>query len=328
MERDRRSRLVSLSALATVAMAVPVMALTSAIMKSEGFLKLPSPVKYATLSELPARAELLFKGLRALFNGYLGESATPGTLHPELGVASDIVMSAALLTLLVFGIRTGVKFVWSGMRRRNAHTSTQLARSLHVVYWVTSALTACGAFWVAGEGPTTTHESYYATVIFSVAAVLPLLLSTPSLARYLIPAGASIFFIASFVGLTNDYVNISDSIARSAQSITRIARENHVRFGYSNWGDASSLTWGTHERVVVRPLAECATPQGLGLCPGFQAYVPSWYVPQERHTFLLVEANGIEIRSLPPGLGKPLAVYNFESIQMYIYPYDIASRLA
>jgi hypothetical protein len=325
-QRDRRSRLLALSALSTAAVVVPVAKLTSSIMKSEGFVKLPSPIKVATLAELPSRAELLFKGLKALFNGFLGPEA-PGALHTELGIASDIVMSAALLTLIVVGVRTTVRFLWAGLRRANAHTPAELARSLHIIYWVSSAAIACGAFWIAGEGPTTTHESYYATAIFSVAAVIPLLLSTRSPARWLIPAGASVFFAASFVGLTGDYVNASAATARNAKNIMRIAEANHVQAGYSNWGDASSLTWGTHNRLVVRPLSECPNPAGVNLCPGFQAYVPSWYIPQRRHTFLLVEANGIEIRSLPEGLGPPLARYSFESIQMYIYPYDIASRL-
>jgi hypothetical protein len=326
LRRDRRSRLVSLSALATVAVAIPIAGLTTATMHSLGYLTLPAPVHVAALSELPARAQLLFKGLKALFNGYLG-TAKPGTLHTPLGIASDIVMSAALLTLLVIGVRTTARLISSGLRGQSTQTPTQMARSLHVIYWVTSAATACGAFWIAGEGPVTTHESYYATAIFSVAAVIPLLLSTSSLARRLIPVGATVFFAASLVGLSNDYVNISATLARSAKTITKIAAANHVQVGYSNWGDSSGLTWGTHGRVIVRPLVECLGPRGVELCPGFQSYVPSWYVPQQRHTFLLIDANETEIRAAPESLGRPLAVYTFESMRMYIYPYDIASRL-
>jgi hypothetical protein len=100
-----------------------------------------------------------------------------------------------------------------------------------------------------------------------------------------------------------------------------------VQVGYSNWGDSSGLTWGTHERVIVRPVVECVGPDGLELCPGFQAYVPSWYIPGQRHSFLLIDADEPEIRSVPAYLGKPLEVYAFESMRMYIYPYDIASRL-
>lgn len=324
-QRDRRSRLLALSAIVTIAVAIPVERFTAALMKSEGFLILPSPIHHASLSELPARAELLFKGLKELFNGYLGTEA-PGTLHTALGIASDIVMSAALLLLVILAVVVAVRLIWSGVHKKPTRTPLQLARPLHIIYWVSAAAVPSAAFWIAGEGPQTTHESYYATAIFAVAAIVPLVVNARSPARRLIPIGVSLLFTASLVGLSNDYVNITKVLSTSAKSISRIARANHVQVGYTNFGDASGLTWGTHNRLLVRPVEDCSNPEGANLCPGFQAYVPSWYVPQPRRSFLLVDDNGIEVRSLPPGLGKPLASYSFESMQMYVYPYDIASR--
>jgi hypothetical protein len=326
MRRDRRSRLLALSALSTVAVAIPIAKLTASIMRSLGYRTLQAPVKRAALSELPARAKLLFKGLKALFNGYLG-TEKPGALHTELGLASDVLMCAALLAVIVIGLVTTVRFISSGLRKRSTQPAGELARSLHIIYWLGAAAIPCAAFWVAGEGPVTTHESYYATAIFSVAAVVPLLLPTGPLARGLIAVGTSIFFAASLVGLSENYVNVSATLARNATTLTKLAQANHVQFGYSNWGDSSGLTWGTHGRVTIRPVVECETQQGVGLCPGFQALVPSWYVPQQRRTFLLLDTNEPEITSVPALLGKPIAAYSFESMRMYIYPYDIASRL-
>jgi hypothetical protein len=325
MRRDRRSRLVALSALVTVAVAIPTAKLTASIMGSLGYVTLKTPVQRATLSELPARVKLLFKGLKALFNGYLG-TERPGVLHTEFGLASDVVMCAALLALLVIGIRTTVRFISSGLRKRGTRPAGELARSLHIIYWLGAAAIPCAAFWVAGEGPVTTHESYYATAIFSVAAVVPLLLSTGPLARGLIAVGTSIFFAASLVGLSDDYVNVSATLARDATTLTKVAEANHLQFGYSNWGDSSGLTWGTHGRVTIRPVVECETAQGIDLCPGFQAFVPSWYVPQQRRSFLLLDSNEPEVSSAPASLGRPIATYSFESMRMYIYPYDIAWR--
>jgi hypothetical protein len=332
LRRERRSRLLSLSALSTVAVAIPVAKLTSTTMGSLGYQTLPTPVKIAALSELPARAKLLFLGLKQLFNGYLGTEG-PGTLHSELGFASDVVMSAALLALVVLGTRTTARFIFSGLRRASAQgtsqpvrTSMQLPRSVHVIYWFASAATACGAFWLAGEGATATHYSYYGTVVFSVAAVIPLALSCASPTRWLIPAGAAIFFTGSLVGLTSNYLDIASGLVSVGPKITKIARANGVQAGYSNWTDASGLTWGTHYRVTVRPVVECASPQAVTLCAGFQAYIPSWYTPRQRRTFLLVEPNGVDLSSPPAILGKPLAEYTVESMHMYIYSYDIASR--
>jgi hypothetical protein len=76
----------------------------------------------------------------------------------------------------------------------------------------------------------------------------------------------------------------------------------------------------------VRPLMACPNPAGAELCPFYLVAVPSWYVPQRRRTFLLVDSEEPWVSSLPRGLGKPLAAYAFGAMHMYIYPYDIASR--
>jgi hypothetical protein len=328
LRRERRSRLVALSVLVTVAVAIPIAELTSSIMHSLGYLKVYTPAKAVPLSELPERAKLLFKGLEALFNGYLG-SQRPGTLHTELGIASDVVMSVALLTLLVLGAGTAVRFLSSGLRKGNVRTSTELARSLHLVYWVSSAVAVCGAFWVAAEtgGGTNLHESYYGTILFSVAAVIPVLLLTAPRARSLIAAGVSIIFLASLVGLTGNYVATPGWIARDAPIITKIAQATHVTAGYGGYAEASNLTWNTHGRVTVRPVMVCANPYGANICPFYLVAVPSWYVPHTRPTFLLVDSEETWLSSLPAGLGKPLTVYAIGALRMYIYPYDIASRL-
>ncbi len=328
IRRERRSRLVAASAIVTLAVAVPVGKLTTSVMHSLGFATLELPAKVVPLSELPERAGLLFRGLKALFNGYLGPGR-PGTLHAELGVASTIVMSAALWALVVVGAVTVTRFVWSGLRKDASQTPLQLARSLHVIYWVGSAAAACGAFWIAGEtgGGTNLHESYYATTIFSVAAIVPLLLRGRSPAHLLIPMGASIFFLASLVGLTSNYMTVFPWVAHAEPTVAKIARANHVTVGYGGYWVGSSMTWNSDGQLRVRPLMECSNPQGTDLCPFYMAAVPSWYVPAERHTFLLVDGEETWVHTLPAGLGKPLATYAIGAMRMYVYPYDLATRL-
>jgi len=326
LRRERRSNVVALSALTTAVVSVPVAKLTSTTMGSLGYVTLPTPAKLAPLSELPSRVHLLFDGLKALFNGYLGGPEGPGRLHAPLGLASDVVMCGALLAVIVVGARVSGRMILDGVRKRGSQQPAELARRLHIVYWTVSAAVACGAFWIAGEGPITTHYSYYFTVVFTVAAIVPLLLSTGALARAVIAAGACVYFIAGLVGLTSNYLSIYAELAPTASTVARIARATHAQYGYANWADAAGLTWGTHERVVARPVVECSGSEGPTLCPGFQTWIPAWYVPRRRRTFLLVEAGGVDFGYLPPNLGRPLAAYAFGSLHMYVYPYDIASR--
>jgi hypothetical protein len=100
-----------------------------------------------------------------------------------------------------------------------------------------------------------------------------------------------------------------------------------VTYGYAGYWDASSLTWSSREQVLVRPLSECGNPAGAAICPFFLERVPSWYVPQQRHTFLLVDPASQYVVTLPAGLGPPLESFSIGPMRMYIYPYDVASRL-
>jgi hypothetical protein len=330
LRRERRSRWVGASALTTVAVAVPVAPITSTVMHSFGLHTIETPAHLAPLAELPARGEDLFRGLKALFSGYLDGPQGTGFLHGPLGVASEIAMCAALLVLVVLGARAAFELVVSGLRKGRERTPAQLARPLHVVYWTASAIGVCGVFWLYAEtgGGTALHESYYGTVIFSVAAIVPLLLAGRSPARWLLPAGAAVLFAAALVGLlAGNYLNVSAAVAQTAPSVVKIAEANHVSYGYGGYWQASGLTWNTHGRVTVRPLFECPNPEGADICPFYEMRLPSWYVPRPRRTFLLVDREEAWVRALPNGLGRPLAAYQIGPLQMYIYPYDVASRL-
>jgi hypothetical protein len=321
LRRDRRSRVVGFTALATVVVALPVARLTSITMSSWGIKTHAPSHEVAPLSWLSLHGRLLFAGFKRLFNGYLGPG-TPDTLEAALGVACVVAMVLALLALLVLGVRSLISLVWSGWRAGGATTPTELATGLHVIFWVSSALTACGAFALSVLVDSE-HEAYYATAILSVAAVVPLLLRSRSPVRWLIPIGVSIYFIGSIVGLTNYDPPVVPLNHYEAQ-VVKLARANHATAGYAGYWDASSLTWMSHERVTSRPVFPCQNPGGANICIFPQETVASWYVPQQRHTFLLVEAKEL----LPPeGLGPPLKTYEFGPEVMYIYPYDIASRI-
>ena len=329
LRRQSLARTVALSAFATSAAALVTAKLTSALMKSFGFVTLPTPFKVAKLSELGTQARLLFSGLRSIFNGDLGQAA-PGIPNSELGVASEVVMLFAFLMLLAVGVRTAGKFLWLGWRKDESETKDQLARSLHIVYWVGSAVGACLAVWLTAEmSAANIHESYYVTVIFSVAAVVPIVASQRRAARWLVAIGASIFFAAGFVGLAgNDpFLGSPPQIAKYEAPIRAIAGRYHATTGYAGYWDASSTTWSTGNRVVIRPVMLCRNSAGADICPFYMERVPSWYVPRRRKTFLLVDTAEPWLNGLPPGLGSPVAAYAFGTMRMYIYSYDIDSRL-
>jgi hypothetical protein len=143
--RGRRSRSVAVSALTTAVVAIPIAKLTSTTMGSLGYVTLAPSPETAPLSALPRHAELMWEGLQGLFNGYLSQTASSG-LETGLGVACAIIMIAALITLLVVGVRTTAKFIWSGLRNHEQPTPAGLATALHTIYWARSAVITCVAF--------------------------------------------------------------------------------------------------------------------------------------------------------------------------------------
>jgi hypothetical protein len=322
LKRDRRSKVVALSALTTVVLALPIAVLTSALMSSLGYETHPPPLELTPLSLLPIRGELLFEGLKQIFNGYLGGPGATGTLHTELGVACDVVMAVALLTLLVAGARAVTRLILARWRVDHSTAPVQLAITFHTVYWVSSAIMACGGFVFSTFGPY--HESLYLTITFSVAAVIPLLLYSGSPMRWLIPVGTSLFFLGSLVGLASSNPGSPAVLAPYEGIIVKLARANHATAGFAGYWDASGLTWASHERVTVRPVFPCSNPGGANLCIFPQETVPSWYAITPRRTFLLARPEELHP---PEGLGRALVAYAFGPAVMYIYSYDIASRL-
>ena len=326
LRRDRHSRRVGLSALATVLVALPIAALVSATMSSLGYAlnSPPNALDLAPLSVLPSQGHRLLNGLERLFNGHLASGA-PGPRSIALGSVCEILMAAALLTLLLAGARAAISFIRSGWRTNLPKTPTETAAALHIIYWVSSAIAACGAF-VLGTFVDANHEAFYVTVTFSVAAVIPLCVNSRG-ARWLSPVGLAIFFTASLLGLTSDSIVDLAPLAHYEAYVLKVARAYDATTGYAGYWDASSLTWSSGERVAARPVFACENPGGADLCVFSQETVPSWYAPSRRRTFLLVDAGEPYLRFLPIGLGRPLKAYSFGPMRMYVYSYDIASRL-
>ena len=300
-------------------------------MKADGYVITAPPLQFTSLSQVPAHVRLMATGLRDLFNGYLGVRY-PGTLHALFGTLCTILLIASLLVLLWTGLKNLVVLL-----RRGPRSADAIARPLHVVYWFTSAVVVCAAFLftnASGAG-NSTHESYYLTLVFSAAAVIALFAPGPNprttseRLRWVIPLGLAVFAIAGIVGLKREYITVTyrSPIAADAATIVRLARESGATTGYAGYWDASNLTWNTREKVNVRPIEQCTNARGAPICPFFLMRSPYWYIPRQRRTFLIVDPNELYVTSLPSGLGRPLAVYRLGVIDMYVYPYDIASRL-
>jgi hypothetical protein len=333
-QRSRDVRLAAGGVLVVIVLAIPVEIAVNAIMAAAGYAITAPKLVVAAVSSWPFHLRLFLDGLRDFSGSYL-VSGYHGPLRPELGIACSVVLVLVMLTFIAGGVRALL-----ALATERSLGADRLGSVLHVGYWFASALVTVIAFvcTTADGGNASNHNSYFLTLIFAVAATVPLLLVAPQptgrrMARWgrrLAPLALAVFAAGSVVGVASWYViGTATPLAGDAATIVNLARADHATYGYAGYWDASSLTWETREGVEVRPLLQCTNPNptGASVCPFLLMRTASWYRPVHRRTFLIVDPDNAFVTKLPTHLGRPVAVHHIGELIMYVYAYDIASRL-
>lgn len=321
-----RSRAAALGVVLAIVLSVPVTVAVNAIMKAAGYRITAPRISIAPLSQVGFHFRLLWHGLRDLSGGYL-DHGYPGTLHRELGIACTVVLALGLLLLARAGVLAAIRLC-----RRDSSESVLPGWVFHVAYWFVSAVLVAATFvftTVVGSG-VGNHESYFLTIVFSVAAAAPFGVARILAFRWAAPVAAGVFAVGSIVGSQGKYNDAyRGPLASVAGQIVALARADHATNGFSGYWDASNLTWQERGAITVRPLETCGNPnpKGSDICPFFLMRTPAWYRVQPGRSFLLVDPNNLYVTKLPDNLGTPLHVYNLGPVTMYVYSYDIASRL-
>jgi hypothetical protein len=213
-------------------------------------------------------------------------------------------------------------------RYRNPRAAGEVARSAWCLFWASSAVLLSLAFVFSAGPEDITSSRYLVGVIYAVAALVPMLGLRNSLLRVTVTAGATLYAFAGCLALAQERIQAPASPTDPvAAAVANIAKAEHMSIGYAGYWDASPITWATHFHVKVFPVGNCGNQR---LC-GFELAIDTaWYTPRPRiHTFLLDDPTYTAAYPLnpPPDLGRPIAAHQIGNITMYVYPYDIASRL-
>jgi hypothetical protein len=201
------------------------------------------------------------------------------------------------------------------------------ARIAWCIFWGSSAVLLSFGFIVSAVPVDIYSDRYLVGLIYAAAALVPLLAGRSVPRRLAIAAGTVVFALSGLVALWQGQVtaNIGNDPSDYVSGlVAQIARREHLQIGYAGYWDAAPITWATHLQVHVYPVQAC----GAGLCPFDIHYISSWYTPQRGiHTFLISDPT--QPVAAPPvaALGKPIAVHQIDELTMYVYSYDIASRL-
>jgi hypothetical protein len=212
-------------------------------------------------------------------------------------------------------------------RRRSPHTADRAARSAWCLFWASSAVLLSLAFVFSAGPEDITSNRYLVGVIYAAAALVPMLGLRNLPVRVIITAGATLYAFAGCLALAQERIGPPASPTDPiAAAVAKIAKAEHMSIGYAGYWDASPITWATHFHIKVFPVGNCGNQR---LC-GFELAIDTaWYTPRPGiHTFLLVDPAYPANPSNPtPDLGRPIAAHQIGGITMFVYPYDIASRL-
>jgi hypothetical protein len=338
LEPGRATRNASLAAVATAVLAV-LFALLTVHVAHDNDVTHAGVYLFGEPGHVQGNLSLWWQGLAFIGNGdFFG--AAVGFTSVLAAACAVIVLAAAVGALRVGWLDLHAV---AGPSQLDAHgTAGRLrhrqpveqpigsggARRAHIGYWVSAGIAMSLAFIVSADPEGLEAGHYLPGVLYASVAVVVLFVDRGRLARAVVAGGATIYCLAGTIamvrGTADTYTLPSPSDAIAGEVATLAKREHLVR-GYAGYWDAAPITWATHLRVHVFPVRLC----GPMICAFYLHTVASWYRPHPgERTFLLTDPTQPFLESPPPSLGTPTASYQVGPDTMYVYSYDIATRIA
>lgn len=288
---------------------------------------------FATAEALSTNFKLWWQSLMVLGNGdFFGQ---------VLGFTSTLQLLCAMLTLVALAF--AVRFAWRALVssappvRREDEVGPGAVRTgregepgplpiAWCAFWGSSAILLSASFILSSNPIDINSSRYLVGAIYAAAALLPLLATRGMLARIAITAGATVFALTGLVSLLENQELASGSSSYSLyHQVERYLDSKHLSLGYANYWDGAPIMWGTKMRIRAYPVQDCAP----NLCWSYLHMITSWYTtPRPAQRTFLISDSAQPISSAPtPNLGKASAVQQIGPLTVYVYPYDIATRM-
>lgn len=265
--------------------------------------------------------KLWWQSIAVLGNGDVFGRKLSLTYWPSLACAALSIGAVVLLP------RAGWRELRAHATGRTSRTTP--ARLAFMVFWCSSAVLLSVAF-VLSATPVDIHaDRYLVGLIYAAAAVIPVIASGRLRSEAAALAGTCIFALGGVISMAQGTVARNTQgfpSGSTASQIGRIAGREHLKFGYAGYWDAAPITWATRFRVQVYPVSIC--DQGKNLCRFDLHFISSWYTPRQGiGSFLLTDPQLPNVSAPTPDLGPPTAVYHIGRFTMYVYPYDLATKI-
>jgi hypothetical protein len=311
--------------LATVLVAVVSDALTKALMRHEQ-VTAPAGISHTGLASgeaVTTNFKLWWQSIAVLGNGnFFGQS---------LGLTSTLQLACAALSLgavVVLVPRIAWQELGLALRARRAGLAeVPPVRLAWCIFWSFSAVLLSVGFIVSSTPLDINSDRYLVGLIYAAAALVPLVAARGIWWRVAVTSGAVVFAFTGLLSLVQGQATANTGNFPSdhvLSEVAQVARREHLTIGYAGYWDAAPVTWASRAQVQVYPVQLCNNQ----LCQSPIHYISSWYLPRPGIRTFLISDPTQPIQAPPvAALGKPSAVHQIGALTMYVYPYDLASRI-
>ncbi len=297
-------------------------------MENQGWLQTPFTVSFVAPQSLVSNLVLLMQGYLYLGGGEFFGSTTS---FPAITVfVAGVLILASIFALLV------------ELRRRAAsaeppvvaYAAVDARRFTYVGFWAFSLVTSSVAYALSTAPVNIFTSRFLLAGYIAIGALLPLLAARSRGWQVSVVTGLCAFaLIASFQIARKPFApQASWPGAQEANTLVRLARYEHVNYGYASYWDAADLTWLTYFKLKIYPINRCAVPNlpPEELCEFNLGQIDSWYKPRPGTRSMLIIDPKLQPSLVPaadPAMGYPTNVTRVGNLEVLTYPYDIASHL-
>lgn len=326
-----RARHVLLSVLGVTAASVVVAELVKAVARSQNVGGYPFQVTFSPWNDLLGHVGDLIGSLAMIANGNFSGAPVSGT--NLLAFVCAVVVAVGCYATLRLGRSMTLALASRGRGHRAGESTTQVARIVFLWFWLASALILSVAFVVSSVPVGVATFRYVVPVAYALIVVVTVTVATTgrTWTKALVTAGVSLVVAASAVGMLHRQIQTANTTYPNpavAGALLRFAQSHGLSVGLSGYWDAYPLMWETKARLLVYPVLTCP---GGKFCAFPYHRISSWYTPRPlARTFFvadptLASANGVG--GPAPSLGKPMQVAHIDQLTVYVYPYDIRSKI-
>jgi hypothetical protein len=185
-------------------------------------------------------------------------------------------------------------------------------------------------FMLGSPNPWTTDGRYLLGPYVGVVALIPLLLERGTGWKLVVTAAASIFALSAVYQFDDGVLRQMKAGYESpseARAVAAYAKSEDVSVGYGNYWNSVDLMWNSNFKVNVYPIQRCAANKHF-LCRFNEISISNWDKPHgDVRSMLVVNPTATQVRRREGAFGKPIAKQHIGNLTLYVYPYDIATKL-